>query len=126
MFFHCGTVVNDILFLFRKVAERDIGSNTHCSADIRHQRPHKRIPWGNGSFVNGEGLVRHECGFIYGSYHSGSIAGWACSLTVKGQLFGRWRIKFCTAFGADQFLSGCDGKCRSQIMPVWAAMTCQP
>ena len=55
------TVVDDVLFLFRQVAEGHVGAHAHRAADIRHQGPHQAVPRGDRALVDGQGVVRHQC-----------------------------------------------------------------
>ena len=124
-FFYGRAVVDDVLFPLCQLAEGNIGAHAHLPADVRHQRPHQRVPGGDGAFVDGERFVRNQRGAVHRADDARAAAGAAGALAVEGQLLCGRRIKVRAAFRADQLLSGGDRQRRGQIMSVGAAMAGQ-
>ena len=47
-----GAAVDDLALLRRQLPERDVGADPHRAADIRHQRPHQRIPRRDSALID--------------------------------------------------------------------------
>ena len=123
--FHGGTVVDDVLFLCRKRAERDVRADAHRPADVGHQRPHQRVPRRDSALVDRERFVRYERAAVDRPHDAGPAAGGAGALAVEGQLLGARREEAHAAHGAGQRLALRNGQRRREIMPVRAAVAGQ-
>ena len=97
---------DNVFFLVCQVLERNVGAYAHRSAYILHERPHECVPWRYCTFVYGEILVRDECGFVYCTDSSCTVASPACSLAVERQIFSSRRIEMFSAYGTDEVFSG--------------------
>ena len=122
VFFLCGTVENNVLFLFRQIAEGHVGAHTHLTADIGHQGPHQTVPRSYRTVINGKRIIRHQRCHIHCADTACAAAFLTGALRVKRQFLGGWRIKMSIALRAHQLLSGGNQQGGPQIMPVGAAM----
>ena len=60
MLFLCRSMINNVLFLIRQFAERDIRPHTHLTAYICHQRPHQTVPGSHCTIINTDGIIRYQ------------------------------------------------------------------
>ena len=95
------TIIDDLLFPLCQVFERNIRAHPHLPADICHQRPHQRIPWRNGSLINGFIFIRNQCCTVNSPHHSRAAAAFARPGGIKGKLFCPRGIKMLPALRAD-------------------------
>ena len=115
-------VIDNLLFLWSEVLERDIGPYTHLPCDVFHQRPHQRAPGGYGTLIDGQVLIRHQGGFVHGADDARSPAAAAGSFAVEGKLFCTRSIDtFPANWTVDRLLSRNIQRGR-QVMPVGAAV----
>ena len=126
MLFLRRTAVDDLLFPVRQIPEGNVRADPHGPADIRHQRPHQRIPGRHRSLIDGQRLIRHQRGSVHRPHDSRSIAGAAGSLAVEGKLLRRGRVKSGAAHRAAKLLSGSHRQSWFQIMPVGAPVAGKP
>ena len=88
VFFDGGSVEDNVALLFGEFGERDIGADAHCAADVGHERPHERVPGGDGSVVDGERFIGNERRAVNRPHNPGPVAFRTGSLTVECELFG--------------------------------------
>ena len=123
MFLDHRTVIDDLFFLVGQVFERNVGAHAHRPADVGHQCPHQRVPWGNGAFVDGQFFVGDQGAAVNGADRAGSAAAFAGALGVKGKFLRSGTVKVFAAFRADDLLHGGDRETRLYIMTVGTAVT---
>ena len=126
MFLLRGSVENDILFSLGELVVRDVGPYPHLTADVGHEGPHKAVPRGYRSIIDGLCLIRHQGGFIHHLYGPGTSASPAGSLAVEGELLRGGRHNASSAHRTDDLLLRRHIQCRFQIVAVWAAVTGKP
>ena len=126
MFLLSRTVVDDLLFLFRQFAERDVCAHTHFPAHVYHDGPHQGIPGGNGAVLDGQCVVRYECGAVHSPNGSRAVAGAAGALAVESELFRGRRIETGAALRTDQLLTCRNSQRGRVIVPIRAAVAGKP
>ena len=93
-----GRAVEDDLLLLRcEIPEGNVRAHTHVPGDIFHQGPHQALPRSDGTFVDGQGIVRHQTALIHRPHDSGSAAGGAGSVRVEGHGLGAGPVELLTA-----------------------------
>ena len=117
---------NDVPFLWRKLRERHICAHAHFPADIRHQRPHQRIPRRHCALIDRKRFIRHKGRFIHCTHDARAAAGRAGALAVKREALRARRHKYFATDRTDKVLA--DGHVRRwiQIMSVRTTMAGQP
>ena len=126
MLFFGRTVVDDFLFLGRKVAKRHVRSHAHGAANVGHQRPHQRVPGRDGSLVDGKAFVGHERTLVDLANDARTRTRRARSRRVERKVLGARRIEQRAALGADQLFAGCDGERRRHEVTVRADVARKP
>ena len=100
LLFH-GTVVDDLLFPVGQIPEGDICAHAHGPAYVGHQRPHQAVPRSDGSLVDGEAFIRHQCTAVHRPDCSRSAAAFAGALGVECQLLRAGAVEMLPALRAD-------------------------
>ena len=123
LFLH-RTIIDNLFFFLCQVLKRNICAHAHLPADIRHQRPHQRIPRCNGPLVNGFAFIRNERCPVNSSYHSCATAAFTSSGGIKSKIFCPRRIEMLSTLWADQFsVHGSHLDAGFQIVTIGATMT---
>ena len=116
---------NDVPFLWRKLRERHICAHAHFPTDIRHQRPHQRIPRRHGALIDRKRFIRHKGRFIHCTHDARAAAGRAGALAVKSKTLRARRHKYFAADRTDKLLANGHVRRWIQIMSVRTTMAGQ-
>ena len=93
-----GRAVEDDLLLLRcEIPEGNVRAHTHVPGDVLHQGPHQALPRSDGTFVDGQGLVRHQAALVHRSHDPGPAAGGAGPVRVEGHGLGPGAVELLTA-----------------------------
>ena len=83
MLLHSRPVIDDLFFFCGQITERHIGTHTHFTAHIGHQRPHQSIPRSDCALVNAKCVIRHKTCHIYGSDAACATTGLTGALRIE-------------------------------------------
>ena len=119
------TVKDDLPLPRRQIPKGHVGAHAHFPGNVLHQRPHQRLPGGDGPLVDGERFIRHQRGLVHRADDARSIAAAAGAGAVEGELFRpRGDDKFPADRTADLFFRR-HVQGRRDIVPVGTAMAGQ-
>ena len=118
-------VEDDLLLLRRQIPEGNVRPHAHVPGDVLHQGPHQALPRSDGTFVDGQGIVRYQAALVHRSHDPGPAAGGAGPVRVEGHGLGAGPVEL---FAADR-TAGWQHQGHIHIrragMPVGTAMASQ-
>ena len=113
---------NDFPLFRRQFPKWNVRPDAHRPANVRHERPHERVPGRDRPFVDRQRLVRDQCRFVHRADRSDPVAFPARPLTVEREFLGAGSHEFRAADRALDFQTGRDVQARLRVVAVGAAV----